>query len=114
MITSQPPLRAKMASQPTFGTFIKLGRREVVEIVARAGFDFAICDLEHSQISEQDASHLIVGGIASGLPIIVRLASFDAGADQPSFGSGRGRHPVTPGTATRTSSHISERDEVSA
>ncbi len=79
MITSQPPLRAKMASQPTFGTFIKLGRREVVEIVARAGFDFAICDLEHSQITEQEASQLILAGIASGLPIIVRLASLDAG-----------------------------------
>jgi 2-keto-3-deoxy-L-rhamnonate aldolase RhmA len=79
MTSSPPALHAKMASQPAFGTFIKLGRREVVEVIARAGFDFAICDLEHSQISEQDASHLIVGGIASGLPIIVRLSSFDAG-----------------------------------
>ena len=79
MMSPPPALHAKMASQPAFGTFIKLGRREVVDVIARAGFDFAICDLEHSQISEQDASHLIVGGIASGLPIIVRLASFDAG-----------------------------------
>src|ERR1043166_8158236 len=29
---------------------VKLGRREVIEILALAGLDFAICDLEHSQI----------------------------------------------------------------
>jgi len=79
MTISPPALRAKITSQPAFGTFIKLGRREIVEIIAHAGFDFAICDLEHSQISEQEASQLILGGIASGLPIIVLLASFDAG-----------------------------------
>ena len=79
MTTSPHTLRAKMASQAAFGTFIKLGRREVAEIVAHAGFDFAICDLEHSQITEQEASQLIVAGIACGLPITVRVASLDAG-----------------------------------
>jgi 2-keto-3-deoxy-L-rhamnonate aldolase RhmA len=79
MTTTRPTLRAKLAAQPAFGTFIKLGRREVVEIVANVGFDFAICDLEHSQITEQEASQLILAGIACGLPIIVRVAAFDPG-----------------------------------
>jgi 2-keto-3-deoxy-L-rhamnonate aldolase RhmA len=72
-------LRDKVATEAAFGTFIKLGRREVAEIVASAGFDFAICDLEHSQITEQEASQLILAGAACALPIIVRVASFDPG-----------------------------------
>ncbi|HET7441732.1 MAG TPA: aldolase/citrate lyase family protein [Terriglobales bacterium] len=80
MTRFQPSLRDKLASENAFGTFIKLGRREVVEIIAAAGFDFAICDLEHSQVSEQEAAQVILAGTACGLPIIVRVASFDAGA----------------------------------
>jgi 2-keto-3-deoxy-L-rhamnonate aldolase RhmA len=76
---SLPTLREKLAAQTAFGTFIKLGRREVAEIITAAGFDFAICDLEHSQITEQEASQLILAGTACALPIIVRVASLDAG-----------------------------------
>jgi 2-keto-3-deoxy-L-rhamnonate aldolase RhmA len=72
-------LRDKLSAKPLFGTFIKIGRREVAEIIAAAGFDFAICDLEHSQITEQEASQVILAGTAFGLPIIVRVASLDAG-----------------------------------
>lgn len=79
MTRSLSTLREKLASQTAFGTFIKLGRREVAEIIAAAGFDFAICDLEHSQITEQEASQVILAGTACALPIIVRLASLDAG-----------------------------------
>ena len=61
------------------GTFVKLGRREVIEILAIAGLDFAICDLEHSQITEQEAGNLITAGRACALPMIVRLAHFDPG-----------------------------------
>jgi 2-keto-3-deoxy-L-rhamnonate aldolase RhmA len=79
MTAPQLSLRARMATQPLFGTFLKLGRREVVEILARAGFDFAICDLEHSQITEEEASTVILAGAACGLPIVVRVATLNAG-----------------------------------
>jgi len=72
-------LRVTLAARPVLGTFIKLGRREVVEILASAGFDFAICDLEHSQISEEEASTIILAGAACSFPIIVRIASLDVG-----------------------------------
>lgn len=72
-------LRQKMNTRPVFGTFVKLGRREVIEILALAGLDFAICDLEHSQISPEEAGHMIAAGRGCGLPIIVRVAQFDAG-----------------------------------
>jgi len=72
-------LRAKLSSRTVLGTFVKLGRREVIEILALAGLDFAICDLEHSQITEAEAGHMIAAGNGSGLPVIVRVAHFDPG-----------------------------------
>ncbi len=68
-----------MNSRAVLGTFVKLGRREVIEILALAGLDFAICDLEHSQITEAEAGHMIAAGRSCGLPIIVRVAHFDPG-----------------------------------
>lgn len=72
-------LRNKIDSRSVLGTFVKLGRREVIEILALAGLDFAICDLEHSQITEAEAGHMIASGKNCGLPLIVRVAHFDPG-----------------------------------
>jgi 4-hydroxy-2-oxoheptanedioate aldolase len=72
-------LRSKMNSRSVLGTFVKLGRREVIEILALAGLDFAICDLEHSQITEAEAGHMIAAARSCGLPVIVRVAEFDSG-----------------------------------
>lgn len=72
-------LRNKINSRSALGTFVKLGRREVIEILALAGLDFAICDLEHSQITEAEAGQMIATGKSCGLPIIVRVAHFDPG-----------------------------------
>ena len=68
-----------LAERSLRGTFLKLPRREVVEIVAGAGFDFAICDLEHAQLTEAEAREVILAGAACGLPIVVRVASLDPG-----------------------------------
>lgn len=76
MSSSAAHLRVKLAQGAAFGTFVKLGRREAIEIVAAAGLDFAICDLEHSQISEAEAGIMILAGRALGLPVIVRVADF--------------------------------------
>ncbi len=72
-------LRSKMNTRSVLGTFVKLGRREVIEILALAGLDFAICDLEHSQVTEAEAGHMIAAGQSCGFPIIVRVAHFDPG-----------------------------------
>src|ERR1051326_3973164 len=72
-------LRDKIKSRAVLGTFVKLGRREVIEILALAGLDFAICDLEHSQITEAEAGHMVASGKSCGLPVIVRVAHFDPG-----------------------------------
>jgi 2-keto-3-deoxy-L-rhamnonate aldolase RhmA len=79
MPSSAAQLREKLDTRAAIGTFVKLGRREVIEILALAGLDFAICDLEHSQITEQEAGNLITAGRACALPVIVRVAHFDPG-----------------------------------
>jgi 2-keto-3-deoxy-L-rhamnonate aldolase RhmA len=79
MSSATAQLRQKLNQGPAYGTFVKLGRREVIEILARAGLDFVICDLEHSQISESEAGTMILAGLNSGLPVIVRVPHFDPG-----------------------------------
>lgn len=61
------------------GIFLKLPSTEVVDIVHRCGLDFAVVDLEHSQLSEAQARALVRHGSALGLPMVVRLAEIDAG-----------------------------------
>jgi 2-keto-3-deoxy-L-rhamnonate aldolase RhmA len=79
MTSSAAQLREKLDTRAVIGTFVKLGRREVIEILALAPLDFAICDLEHSQVTEQEAGQLILAGRACSLPVLVRVAHFDPG-----------------------------------
>jgi 4-hydroxy-2-oxoheptanedioate aldolase len=60
------------------GTFVKLAALEVLEIVA-AELDFAVVDLEHSQLSENDARRLVWHGRTLGFPVVVRLHELDRG-----------------------------------
>jgi 4-hydroxy-2-oxoheptanedioate aldolase len=53
--------------------FLKLPRPEVVDVMALAGFDFVIVDMEHAQISEVEARTLILACEAADLPAVVRL-----------------------------------------
>ena len=62
------------------GLFLKLGATEVVDIVARSGLDFAVIDLEHSQLSEADGLRLARHAAALGFPALVRVPELDRGA----------------------------------
>jgi 2-keto-3-deoxy-L-rhamnonate aldolase RhmA len=66
-------LKAKLATGPCFGTFAKLGRPEVAEILALAGFDFLICDMEHAPVTEVEARTFIKASVALDVPVVVRL-----------------------------------------
>jgi 4-hydroxy-2-oxoheptanedioate aldolase len=61
------------------GLFVKLCSTEVIDMVAAAGFQFAVVDLEHSQLSEADALALVRHGRAIGLPTLVRVPEADRG-----------------------------------
>ena len=62
------------------GTFLKLASTEVVDIVAAAGFDFAVADLEHSQLDDGDVRRLLRHSHAVELPMIVRVPAVDQGS----------------------------------
>jgi 2-keto-3-deoxy-L-rhamnonate aldolase RhmA len=66
-------LHGLLGERACFGTFLKLPRPEVVDLLAIAGFDFVICDMEHAQISEVEARAVIIACAAAGLPVTVRL-----------------------------------------
>ena len=72
------------------GTFLSLGNAITTEIVANAGFDWVVIDLEHGIGSEGDVVHQLLSIRNSNVSAIVRVESFqrqrihrvlDAGAD---------------------------------
>jgi 4-hydroxy-2-oxoheptanedioate aldolase len=61
------------------GLFVKLPSTEVIDLVAASGLDFAVVDLEHSQLSESDARALVRHASAVGFPALVRIPEVDRG-----------------------------------
>jgi 2-keto-3-deoxy-L-rhamnonate aldolase RhmA len=78
-VTPPPDLRSLIETRPVLGTFLKLPRAEVVAILAAAGFDFVICDLEHAQIDDHECREVLLAARAEGLPVIVRVPALDRG-----------------------------------
>ena len=59
------------------GIFIPMPSPDVVEIVALAGFDFALLDAEHGRISPDDAYPMILAAEARDIPALVRVGEND-------------------------------------
>lgn len=73
-----------------FGTWVKLGTLETLELLAIAGFDFVVIDMEHAPHSLAAAYQAIVGAQGFGMKALVRLPDgtgacvqriLDSGAD---------------------------------
>ena len=63
--------------QLTIGSWITLGNTGIAEILANAGFDWLVIDLEHTTISLEQAGELIRTIELAGVPSLVRLTSND-------------------------------------
>ncbi len=61
------------------GLFVKLPSTEVIDLVASSAFDFAVVDLEHSQLAEVEAFRLLRHGNALGFPVLARIPAADRG-----------------------------------
>jgi len=61
----------------TVGSWITLGNTAIAEILANAGFDWLVVDLEHTTISLEQAGELIRTIELCGVPALVRLTSND-------------------------------------
>lgn len=62
---------------PCIGSWITVSHPAIAEIMARAGFDFLVVDLEHSPIGIHEAEQLIRTIDLSGVTPLVRLTSND-------------------------------------
>jgi 4-hydroxy-2-oxoheptanedioate aldolase len=71
-------IREELEARRVVGTFIKLAALESIEIAA-AELDFAVVDLEHSQLSEGEARRLVRHAHALGFPAVVRIPELDRG-----------------------------------
>jgi 2-keto-3-deoxy-L-rhamnonate aldolase RhmA len=58
---------------PVVGTWVKLPAPEVVEIVAQAGFDAVIIDLEHTMLGLETVSTMIALARLAGVRCLVRV-----------------------------------------
>lgn len=56
-----------------FGTWVKLGTLETLEMLALAGFDFVVIDMEHAPHSLESAYRLTVAAQGFGMGALVRL-----------------------------------------
>lgn len=72
-------LRALVAERAVTGTFLKIPRFEVVDLLALAGFDFVVCDYEHAQMSVREACEVVRAGTGRGMPVMVRVPGLDRG-----------------------------------
>lgn len=67
---------------PALGTWVKLPATESMELVALAGFDFAVIDLEHSAMNLETAHRHIGTALLTGVSPIVRVPSLEGGIVQ--------------------------------
>jgi 2-dehydro-3-deoxyglucarate aldolase len=74
----------------TIGSWITLGHNSVVEIMASAGFDWLVIDMEHSAITLGKAQELILATQSKNMAALIRVGAndellikrvMDAGAD---------------------------------
>ncbi|MGQ0662805.1 MAG: HpcH/HpaI aldolase family protein [Pseudomonadota bacterium] len=63
-----------MAGEPVFGTFVFLPDPGVVEIMALAGMDFVIIDLEHSPKNWETVENMVRAAEARGLSVLIRVS----------------------------------------
>lgn len=61
------------------GLFVKLPSAEVIDLVAASSFDFAVVDLEHSQLSDAEAFRLLRHAQALGFPALARISTAERG-----------------------------------
>ena len=59
--------------EPMLGAFIKTPHPTVIEIMARADYDFLIIDAEHAPFGRSDIDLMMIAGRAVGCPLIVRI-----------------------------------------
>jgi 2-keto-3-deoxy-L-rhamnonate aldolase RhmA len=84
------------------GMQISIGAPTVIEVLAYAGFDYCMLDMEHSRISLETMEHCIRAADASGITTLVRVAENDPNSI---------RHCIEAGAQGVVIPHIKNREE---
>jgi 4-hydroxy-2-oxoheptanedioate aldolase len=67
-------LKARLAAgEPVMGTLAFLSSADVIEVLAVAGFDYVIIDLEHSPTNPETALHMVRAAQVRGMSPLVRV-----------------------------------------
>lgn len=69
--------RLYSSTTPLLGMFIKIPSMETVEVLASAGYDFVIIDMEHAPLGIETVYRMIVTAERSGMGALVRLRGHD-------------------------------------
>src|SRR5688500_19999350 len=77
MRLNNPVKETLRAGGSAIGVFIPIPSPDLVEIVALAGFDFALLDAEHGRISPDDAYPMVLAAEARNIPALVRVGEND-------------------------------------
>jgi 2-keto-3-deoxy-L-rhamnonate aldolase RhmA len=88
-MTGKDPLEVlRGGAEPALGTWVKLPSLEVVEIIARTGYDFVVVDNEHSPLNLESTYRAVALGQALGLVMLVRVPDRSGGTVQRVLDSG--------------------------
>lgn len=80
--------RARSAARGLLGTWVKLPSLETLELLAHAGFDFVVIDMEHAPHNLERAYQLIFAAQCLGMGALVRLPDDSGVAVQPLLDAG--------------------------
>jgi 4-hydroxy-2-oxoheptanedioate aldolase len=73
-MSTQKPLKARIAArEPLNGCFVQIASIALIEMVAYAGFDFAILDQKHGPAAGESLENQIRAADAAGIPVLVRV-----------------------------------------
>lgn len=79
-MTTKPSLRERFArGDSLLGMIGFIGAPMVVEIMAAAGIDFVMIDMEHNALDMDRLAHMVRAADASGIAPLVRVPEVDAG-----------------------------------
>lgn len=73
-LAAGPALARRLAAgETTFGLFLGLGSVAAAEVIAAAGADWLLADLEHGGGGEQQIGSIVAAAAAYGVPALVRV-----------------------------------------
>lgn len=70
-----------LAREPMLGCFLTWPAEGTLELVALAGFDFAVCDTEHGYFNPESVERMVRAADSARIPAVVRVPNCQASAD---------------------------------